>query len=70
MARSNALVLSDLRQRRPDLSGYRLGRGQASAYEVLLKTAFHNCEWNKFADILLHAAQEGGAWCVLDLVVA
>ncbi|HEX5412397.1 MAG TPA: glycosyltransferase [Terriglobia bacterium] len=67
MARSEAIVLAELRQRRADLRGYRLGRCQAVYYRELLATAVHNHDWNKLPSLISCAAREGGAWCMLDL---
>jgi glycosyltransferase involved in cell wall biosynthesis len=68
MARSGALVLADLRLRRQDLRGYRLGRCHAAYYRELLAAAVRNREWSKLPAVLSCAAREGGAWCVLDLI--
>jgi glycosyltransferase involved in cell wall biosynthesis len=68
MARSGALVLADLRLRRPDLCGYRLSRCHAVYYRELLAAALRNREWSKLPGVLSCAAREGGAWCVLDLI--
>jgi glycosyltransferase involved in cell wall biosynthesis len=67
MARSEALVIADLRRRRPDVSACRFGRGQASAYEELLRGAVRDREWNRLALVLSRASQES-TWCFLDLV--
>lgn len=68
MARSEALVFSELRRHRSDLAGYRFGRGLASAHEVPLMTALRHREWNRLPDVISLAAREGGAWCILDLI--
>jgi len=47
MARSGALVLADLRLRRPDLRGYRLGRCQAVRYREILASTVYRREWGK-----------------------
>ena len=68
MARSGALVLADLRSRRPDLRGYRLGRCQAVYHREILAGTFYRHEWSKLPAVLSCAAREGGAWCMLDLL--
>jgi glycosyltransferase involved in cell wall biosynthesis len=67
LARSEALVIADLRRRRSDVSAYRFGRGQASAHEELLRGAVRNREWTKLPGVLFRAAEES-AWCILDLL--
>ena len=67
MARSGAIVLAELRRRRADLRGYRLGRCQAVYYRELLAAAVRNHDWSSLPGIISCAAREGGAWCMLDL---
>jgi hypothetical protein len=67
MARSEMFVITDLSRRRVDLSGYRVGRGLASVYEVPLMTALRGHEWNSVRGLFCHAVQ-GGAWCIVDLM--
>lgn len=68
MARSGALVLADLRRRRPDLQGYRLGRSQAIHHEGPLAMTLRNHDWNQLPGVISRAAEEGGAWCLLNLL--
>ncbi|HEV2246245.1 MAG TPA: glycosyltransferase family 2 protein [Terriglobia bacterium] len=68
MARSGAIVLAELRRRRADLRGYRLGRCQAVYYQEILATAVRNHDWSSLPGIISSAAREGGAWCMLDLI--
>jgi glycosyltransferase involved in cell wall biosynthesis len=68
MTRSEALVIADLFRRRPDLSRYRFGRGQAAVHQGPLIVALRDREWGRFAHVVACSAQEGGLWCVLDLM--
>ena len=68
MSRSGALVLADLRLRRPDLRGYRLGRCQSVYYREVMAAVVRKREWNQLPVVLSCAAREGGAWCLLDLI--
>ena len=68
MARSAALVLAELRRRRTDLRGYRLGRCQAVYFREVLAAAIRNGDWSKLPGIFSCAAREGGALCLLDLI--
>jgi glycosyltransferase involved in cell wall biosynthesis len=68
MARSGAIVLAELRRRRPDLRGCRLAGCQAVYYRELLATAVYNHDWNKLPGLISCAAREGGAWCMIDLI--
>lgn len=68
MVRSGALVLADLRRRRPDLCGYRLGRCQGNYYQEILAAMVRGREWSKLPATLSCVAREGGAWCILDLI--
>jgi len=68
MARSAAIVLAELRRRRADLRGYRLGRCQAVYFREILAAAVRNRDWSKMSAIISCAAREGGAWCMLDLI--
>jgi glycosyltransferase involved in cell wall biosynthesis len=67
MARSQALVLADLRRRRPDLPGYWFGRGMARLYASDLTAALRRRDWSEVADVLARAAGDGN-WCLLDLL--
>ena len=66
MARSQTLVVGDLRRRRADISGYRFSRGLASIHEVVLMAALRRREWSKVRSVL-HSAAHAGAGCLLDL---
>lgn len=68
MARSGAIVLTELRRRRPDLRGYRLGRCQAVYYREMLAAAVRNRELGKLPGVVSSAGRDGGAWCLLDLI--
>jgi glycosyltransferase involved in cell wall biosynthesis len=67
MARSQALVLADLRGRRRDLPGYWFGRGMARLYESDLTAALRRRDWSEVADVLARAAGDGN-WCLIDLL--
>lgn len=68
MARSAAIVLAELRRRRADLRGYRLGRCQAVYFREIFAAAVRNHDWSSLPGITSCAAREGGAWCMLDLI--
>lgn len=68
MARSGALVLADLRLRRPDLRGYRLGRCQAVYQREILASIVYRRDWSELPGVLFCASREGGPWCMLDLI--
>jgi glycosyltransferase involved in cell wall biosynthesis len=67
MSRSHALVVSDLRSRRPDLPSYWFGRGMARSHEADLVAALRRREWVTFVDVLVRAAGDGN-WCLFDLL--
>ena len=68
MTRAEALVVSDLFRRRPNLSRYRHGRGYAAVHQGPLITALRDRKWGRFVHVVARSAQEGGLWCVLDLM--
>lgn len=68
MVRSGAIVLAELRRRRTDLRGYRMGRCQAVYHREILAAAVRNQDWSKLPGLTSCAAREGGAWCLLDLI--
>ena len=67
MARSESLVIADLRGRRPDIPAWRIGRGQASAHQELLKGAIRQRNWSEVLRVFVAAARES-PWCFLDLI--
>ena len=67
MARSQALVLTDLRRRRPDLPEYWFVRGIARLHEAGLIAALRRREWSNVADVLARAAEDSN-WCLLDFL--
>jgi hypothetical protein len=68
MARSEGLVVADLFRRKPQLSRYRYGRGQAAVHQGSSIAALRDRNWGQFADVLMRSARDGGAWCLFDLI--
>jgi hypothetical protein len=67
MARSHALVHSDLRRCRPDLPAYWFGGGLAEWHAGRLVATLRAGEWRGAAEVLARARQDGG-WCLVDLL--
>jgi glycosyltransferase involved in cell wall biosynthesis len=67
MERSHALLLADVRRRRPDLPGYWFGRGMAQFHEGRLTSALRDWRWSDAAGVVSRAAQDG-LWCLVDLI--
>ena len=68
MARSQAMVLADLHNRRPELPGYWYGRGMSHLYESQLMAALMRYDLSLAAGILSRASVDG-RWCVLELLL-
>ena len=67
MERSYVNLVTDLRQRRPDLPGYWFGRGLAQLHINPLTSALRHGRWRDVAKTVASAAQDGG-WCLFDLL--
>jgi glycosyltransferase involved in cell wall biosynthesis len=66
MSRSQALVLADLRRRRPDLPGYLFGRGFAAVHESDLMLALGARNWRNALRVLARSLDDS-AWGLLYL---